>query len=374
MSDLSPMPRAVHGARLSPRVSVIMPFLDVERYISEAIASVLGQTLADWELLLVDDGSTDESRAIAARYAREDPDRIRLLNHPGRVNRGTAASRNLGMAEAQGEYIAFLDADDIFDRKRLQHHARLLDADPGLGLVIGADLYWYSWTRDQTGPQDIPDHVVGPPVMSERRYEPPALLAAILLTPNASMPTVCGVTVRRAAVAEVGPIPKEFTDHYEDQVLFCKLLLEHPAWVSGKVLARYRQRAGSITEGNSSLFNGPGSPAMAARERFLGWFGQYLRDTCRDLPDLMKWSESELARIHAASQVVETRVHVESIRKRAMAAARRALPAWLSDPIFLGFHALDARLARRRAMRVIEGYEGDQAVGSSLSEHGHRGG
>src|SRR4051812_33913704 len=94
-----------------PRVSVVMIFLDAEEFIREAIQSVADQTVDSWELLLVDDGSTDGSTEMALRYLAEDPARIRLLHHPGGVNRGMSASRNLGLREARGEFVTFLDAD-----------------------------------------------------------------------------------------------------------------------------------------------------------------------------------------------------------------------------------------------------------------------
>ena len=90
-----------------PLVSVIVIFLDAEAFLDEAIASVLRQTWGNWELLLVDDGSTDASAAIARRHCAEHPGRVRYLHHEGLVNRGMSASRNLGLREAAGELVAF---------------------------------------------------------------------------------------------------------------------------------------------------------------------------------------------------------------------------------------------------------------------------
>ena len=91
-----------------PRVSVVLIFLDAERFLREAIESVLAQTFSAWELLLVDDGSTDGSSEIARCYAAEHPGAIRYLTHPGRENRGMSASRNLGIGAAAGEFVAFI--------------------------------------------------------------------------------------------------------------------------------------------------------------------------------------------------------------------------------------------------------------------------
>src|SRR5690349_17341742 len=87
-----------------PRVSVICIFFEAQRYFAEAIDSVLAQDFDDFELLLVDDGSSDASSEIAKGYARLQPERVRFLEHPNHANRGMSATRNLGLRHARGEY------------------------------------------------------------------------------------------------------------------------------------------------------------------------------------------------------------------------------------------------------------------------------
>ncbi len=128
------------------RVSIATPFLNAGPFIEESIQSVLAQTWPDWELLLVDDGSADDSTAIALRYAEAYPTRIRYLAHPGRGNRGASASRNLAAQHARGEYLAFLDADDVYLPHKLQEQVPILDAHPDVGVMYAATEYWYSWT------------------------------------------------------------------------------------------------------------------------------------------------------------------------------------------------------------------------------------
>ena len=99
---------------MSENVSVMIIFLNEERFLEEAIASVLAQSYSDWELLLVYYGSSDRSSHIAADWAARMPDRIRYLQHDSHANLGMSASRNLGLREATGHYIAFLDADDVW--------------------------------------------------------------------------------------------------------------------------------------------------------------------------------------------------------------------------------------------------------------------
>ena len=95
----------------TPTVSAIIPFLNAGAFLEEAIESVFAQTYRDWELLLVDDGSTDASTALARRYAERYGPRARYLEHDGHANRGVCASRNLGIKRSHGKYLAFLDGD-----------------------------------------------------------------------------------------------------------------------------------------------------------------------------------------------------------------------------------------------------------------------
>ena len=106
-------------------VSVVIIFFNEERFLAEAVASVYAQTYHDWELLLVDDGSSDRSSEIARGYVERDPARVRYLQHPGHVNRGQGAARNLGVRAAQGEWVAFLDGDDVWLPERLERSVAL---------------------------------------------------------------------------------------------------------------------------------------------------------------------------------------------------------------------------------------------------------
>ena len=90
--------------------SIVVPVYNVEKYLSQCLDSVLVQTDSDYELLIVDDKSTDNSLALAREYAEKNPDRIRLLEHP--VNKGLGGARNTGIEAAKGQYLLFLDSDD----------------------------------------------------------------------------------------------------------------------------------------------------------------------------------------------------------------------------------------------------------------------
>lgn len=104
-------------------ISIVMPAYKCERYISKAIESVISQTYTNWELIVVNDDSPDNSAAIAQEYAEKDG-RIRIVHQI--PNAGCAQSRNLGIDEAKGEYIAFLDSDDVWVATKLEKQINLL--------------------------------------------------------------------------------------------------------------------------------------------------------------------------------------------------------------------------------------------------------
>ena len=117
-----------------PKVSIIMPVYNSEWFISAAITSVLEQSFTDWELIVVDDCSTDDSTAIALAFADRDP---RLKVHINKTNQGVAAARNTGVAVSRGEWIAFLDCDDIWRKEKLEKQLALAEKS-GAGLIYSS--------------------------------------------------------------------------------------------------------------------------------------------------------------------------------------------------------------------------------------------
>ncbi len=112
-----------------PKVSVVMPVFNVEKFVSDCIDSVLAQSYPDFELIIVNDCSTDSSLEICQRF--DDP-RIRIVNHE--VNRGLAGARNTGIAHSSGELIAFIDSDDMWHSQKLEFHVFHLSSHPQVGL------------------------------------------------------------------------------------------------------------------------------------------------------------------------------------------------------------------------------------------------
>ena len=110
------------------KVSVIIPAYNGDRYIEAAIAGIFAQTYSDYEIIVVDDGSSDSTPEIIEQYG----DKIRYFSQ---TNQGVASSRNLGLSKAEGEYIAFLDQDDVFLPHKLESQVALLEQDISLGIV-----------------------------------------------------------------------------------------------------------------------------------------------------------------------------------------------------------------------------------------------
>lgn len=103
---------------MEDKVSIVVPVYNAEKYITETMDSVRAQTLSGWELLLVLDGCTDGTESVVERYLEEKQDeRIRLIRQP---NQGAARARNRGMQEAAYRYVAYLDADDLWTRDKLE--------------------------------------------------------------------------------------------------------------------------------------------------------------------------------------------------------------------------------------------------------------
>jgi glycosyltransferase involved in cell wall biosynthesis len=258
----------------APLVSAIIIFLDAERFIEEAIESVLAQTYGAWELLLVDDGSSDSSTAIARRYAAAQLDRIRFLEHPGHANRGMSAARNLGIANARGAYVAFLDADDVWLPERLERHVDVLERQPDLGAVYGPSKYWFGWTGKAEDVQR--DFVSDPMVETERRYEPPAPLLRYLMTRGGAAPCPTSLTVRRSDAVAVGGFEERFRGLGEDQAFLAKLWLARPVFVLGEPLDRYRQHPGSSTERAVAAGDYHLKRPNAIQRAYLDWLADHL--------------------------------------------------------------------------------------------------
>jgi glycosyltransferase involved in cell wall biosynthesis len=254
-----------------PLVSVVIIFYNGEAFLAEAIESVLAQTYDHWELLLVDDGSTDGSTWIARRYANQHSESVRYLEHEGHVNRGMSPTRNLGLRHVRGTYVAFLDADDVWLPNKLTEQVEILESRPNVALVYGPGQWWYSWMGDRAaGQRDFTTEAYLP---RGALIEPPKLLAHFLRKDSGIAPP-SGVLVRREAIERVGGFEESFPGHfqlYEDKAFYAKVCLQAPAFVSRECWYRYRRHPDAC--GSSVVEAGQYN---TVRLRFLNWLAQYL--------------------------------------------------------------------------------------------------
>jgi hypothetical protein len=201
----------------STLVSVVVPVHNGARYLAEALDSVLAQTHRQLEILVVDDGSTDDTPAVVARYG----ERLRLLRHAD--NRGPSAARNIGLRAARGPFVAFLDSDDRWLPEKLARQAAVLDARPDVGLVYTG--WWHV---------DAERRRFGEPVIVRDEGD----LFRKLVLGNLVHPVA--VMVRRSLLEQAGGFDDSIR-YNEDWDLFLRLSLRGMRWAGiEEPLCEYR--------------------------------------------------------------------------------------------------------------------------------------
>ncbi len=255
---------------VSVSVSVIVTFKDEERFLLEAVDSVFRQSSDDWELLLIDDGSSDGSSEIARQQVGRRPSRVRYLQHGGGANRGISASRNLGMAHAGGKYVAYLDADDVWLPSKLADQMELMSAHPDVGLLYGPVQAWYSWAGE--GARQ-PDSYYDLGVSADTVIPPPKLLPQLIRN-KYQTPVPSGSILSRRVLEQVGGNEAAFPLMYEDQALFTKVLTVSHAYVASRCWTRYRQRDDSVSAQFEQL-----NTYYEGRLPYLEWTRTYLRSS-----------------------------------------------------------------------------------------------
>lgn len=264
-----------------PSVSAIMIFWNAERFIAEAIESVLAQTYRKWELLLIDDGSTDASTAIAKSYVRRHSGQIRYYEHPAHANLGMSAARNLGLQQARGEFVSFLDSDDVWLPPKLERQIELLVAHPHADVVCGPTRWWYSWTGHESDRHR--DSLRELFVTGSTLYQPPELFYRFLRG-EVRTPATCSPLIRSSAIKAVGGCEVSFEGMYEDQVLFAKLYAHASVFVTDQCWDNYRQHHHSHCAVSDRAGSAHWGDENAQRQIFLAWLHRYVREQCLSTP------------------------------------------------------------------------------------------
>ncbi|TAK26073.1 MAG: glycosyltransferase [Chloroflexota bacterium] len=242
-----------------PRVSVIIPTFNYGHFICQAIDSVLNQTFDDLEIIVVDDGSSDDTVARIGQYGGG---RVRLIQQD---HRGPSAARNRAYPETTGEFVAFLDADDLWLPDKLERQIPLLEADERVGLVAGA----YYLQIDATG----------------ERFERQSPLRGDVLRYVAVENIVSGsattALMRRSVLDRVGPMDESLRA-CEDWDLWLRIArVSHFAYVDAPIAVLRRHSGNSSSDGSRMIagykrvierfFSDPTLPPEIKRLRRRAW-------------------------------------------------------------------------------------------------------
>jgi glycosyltransferase involved in cell wall biosynthesis len=212
---------------VTPRVSIVIPTYNRSAIVRRAIDSALAQTFEDLEILVVDDGSTDDTRAALAGY----PERVRYIRQE---NGGPAAARNHGMRLARGEYIGFLDSDDAYLPRNVEAHLRRFEERPEAGLVYcGIEIL------DKNGKR-IKDVLPGP---GDRGLVLERLIRYNFITSST-------VLMRRAAMEFAGEMSTSLW-FAEDWYYWLRVASRFPIEFVDEVLVRYQRSAVSLSHGTA---------------------------------------------------------------------------------------------------------------------------
>jgi glycosyltransferase involved in cell wall biosynthesis len=270
-------------------VSVITIFLNGMQFFDEAIASVFNQSYERWELILVDDGSSDGSSEKAQQLMVEHPSRVRYLCHPNRQNRGMSSSRNLGVANARGEFIALLDIDDVWFPEKLAAQTEIMRRHQDIAMVYGPLHFWYSWRGN--GAENRQDFLCMMGDEHDVVIEPPAALLRQIRIAD-GLPGTCSVTLRTAAVRSVGGFEDSFAGMYEDEAFFSKICMRYRVYLMSQHYDLYRQHDNSHSAAavrNGDYIMGPAVPSPA-RHRFLKWLHAYAgKSNQSEIVKLIEW-------------------------------------------------------------------------------------
>ncbi|HLJ48637.1 MAG TPA: glycosyltransferase family A protein [Bryobacteraceae bacterium] len=214
-----------------PRVTAIIPAYNTARFLPYALESVLRQTYADWEAVLVDDGSTDNTRELVAEAMPKFGGRLQYVYQP---NRGLPAARNTAIRHAKGELIALLDADDIWEANRLQLGVEMMDLNPRMGL-----------THAKVARIDVDGRFIEHPPAPPRKYLEGSIAKHIysrrahLLCPT--------ILFRRSCLDRVG-VFDETMRATEDRDLWFRIAEHYEIGYIDEVIAQYRVSPNSMSK------------------------------------------------------------------------------------------------------------------------------
>jgi glycosyltransferase involved in cell wall biosynthesis len=224
----------MENIRRKPIISVIVPIFNAGKFLDETIQSVINQTFTDWELILVDDGSTDDSLIIASEYSKKD-DRIKSLQHPGGVNLGVSCTRNLGIKYSAGTFIALLDSDDTWYRNKLEKQIDIFIRYPDISLV-----YHKLKTKFDLENFVFPE-ICGSGTVGRQDYIYKKMVRDKVWMPNSS------VVFNANVLNKTGLFNEKLKYQIEDHLFFTKCTYHFKSYFLDEILGEYRIHSSSYT-------------------------------------------------------------------------------------------------------------------------------
>lgn len=200
-----------------PEVSVIIPVYNAEKFIKKTIESVLNQTYKDYEIIIIDDGSTDNSKKILDEFK----DKVRYFKQ---ANSGVSSARNMAIKEAAGKYIALLDQDDIWYPEKLEKQISFIKENPNVGMVYG-DCYYI----------DDKDKVIYR-VFEDQKYYQGKIFENLVIDNFVPIPTVL---IKKEVLDKTGLFLENYS-YAEEYELFIRIAKDYDIGCINEVLAGYR--------------------------------------------------------------------------------------------------------------------------------------
>ena len=298
----------------APVVSVITPAYNAARYVEHTLESVVRQTFADFELLIVDDGSTDQTREIAERYARRDPRIIVMCQ----TNRGIASARNAAMARARGRYFALLDSDDLWFPTYLAEQIAILEQRPDID-VLSANALNFGGLKD------------GEPLLAVGAGADIRAVSLLRLVEVEDSMSILSV-FRREVVESIGAFDENLRRSEDYDFWLRSACAGFHVAINPRPLGLYRRRPDSLSADEALMLEAMRRPLNKVRQ------------TCAHRPEVQAAVERQLARIAERGLVAHARhalltgdmpklvTHFSALAE-ATGASRYRLASWLTDRI-----------------------------------------
>jgi glycosyltransferase involved in cell wall biosynthesis len=224
------------------KVSVILPTYNCAKYVGAAVESVLKQTYTNYELIIINDGSTDDTDEVLAQYISNN-----TILYIKQENKGHAGARNTGMTAATGTFIAFIDSDDIWLPEKLEEQIRACENDTEIGLVH-CNVYGFGENHDAQVRNSL--------LTKEQIDEYSGYIFDNLYTRKIIITTTT-VLIRKQCIDDVGMFDENLTRYgSEDRDLFLRILWKYKAKYVNKPLAMYRNRSDSEGQNYEKMIKG----------------------------------------------------------------------------------------------------------------------